>query len=182
MHGGNVNRSFREARLPFSTPSARKERVPGSNEALSGGRELWRGGTKSQAPPPGGTLSASCSFTRSRESASAGLQLLRHSTASIDHRIMDEEVCRICGATVAIWELRSASSGGGCTHCEGSPLCASCGHRRSEHFGVFGGSNRHGCKVKIWTFESPTVSRCRYCRISQLVVVARRCVVARETF
>ena len=73
---------------------------------------------------------------------------------------MDEEVCRICGASVATWELRSASGGGGCTRCEGSPLCADCGHPRSEHFGVFGGSNRHGCKVKIRTFESLAVSRC----------------------
>jgi hypothetical protein len=73
---------------------------------------------------------------------------------------MDEQVCRICGATVATWELRSASGGGGCTRCEGSPLCSRCGHPRSEHFGVFGGSDRHGCKIKVPARDSLAVSRC----------------------
>jgi hypothetical protein len=73
---------------------------------------------------------------------------------------MDEGVCRICGARVATWELRSASGGGGCIRCEGSPLCSRCGHPRSEHIGVFAGSNRQGCKIKVHARDSLAVSRC----------------------
>jgi len=73
---------------------------------------------------------------------------------------MDEGVCRICGATVATWELRSASGGGGCIRCEGSPLCSRCGHPRSEHIGVFAGSNRQACKIKVHAGDSLAVSRC----------------------
>ena len=73
---------------------------------------------------------------------------------------MDEAVCRSCGATVAIWELRDAAQGGGCARCEGSPLCERCGHPRSEHSGVYAGARQRGCKVKIFALEDLAVSRC----------------------
>ena len=66
----------------------------------------------------------------------------------------------MCGATIAIWEERSALLGGGCTRCEGSPLCGRCGHPRREHYGTFGGSKSAGCKTKIYAADSLAVSRC----------------------
>jgi hypothetical protein len=66
----------------------------------------------------------------------------------------------MCGATIAIWEERSALLGGGCTRCEGSPLCGRCGHPRREHYGTFGGSESAGCKTKIYAADSLAVSRC----------------------
>jgi hypothetical protein len=66
----------------------------------------------------------------------------------------------MCGATVAIWEERSALQGGGCTRCEGLPLCGRCGHPRRGHYGTFGGSKSTGCKTKIYVFDSLVVSRC----------------------
>ena len=73
---------------------------------------------------------------------------------------MDGVVCRICGATVAIWELRDAMSGGGCTHCEGSSLCSRCGHPRPEHFGVFFGAKESGCSYMVPARDSLAISRC----------------------
>ncbi len=72
---------------------------------------------------------------------------------------MDEALCRICGAKVAIWELRDASRGGGCNRCEGSPLCARCGHRMKEHSGSFGGPSRK-CNFMIPDRDTVAISRC----------------------
>lgn len=73
---------------------------------------------------------------------------------------MDEGVCRICGATVPTWELLDAQRGGGCIHCDGSPLCSECGHRRKTHFGVFSTTAQKGCKVTIQVADSLAVGRC----------------------
>lgn len=73
---------------------------------------------------------------------------------------MDESVCRICGATVALWELLDAQRGGGCIRCGGSPLCSECGHPRKQHFGAFTTTAQKGCKVKIQVADSLAVGRC----------------------
>lgn len=73
---------------------------------------------------------------------------------------MDEGVCRSCGATVATWELLDAQRGGGCTRCDGSPLCSRCGHPRKEHVGVFSASGEKGCKIEIPVPDSLAMGRC----------------------
>jgi hypothetical protein len=73
---------------------------------------------------------------------------------------MDDVVCRICGTTVALYELRPPSSGSGCTRCEGSLPCARCGHPRPGHFGVFSGAKRHGCDYVVRATDSLAESRC----------------------
>jgi hypothetical protein len=73
---------------------------------------------------------------------------------------MDDVVCRVCGTTVALFELRDATSGSGCTRCEGSLLCERCGHPRPEHFGVYVGAKRHGCDYVVRSEDSLAQSRC----------------------
>ena len=73
---------------------------------------------------------------------------------------MDQGVCRICGATVATWELLDAQRGGGCIRCDGSPLCSKCGHPRKTHFGVLSATAQKGCKVKIQVADSLATGRC----------------------
>jgi len=47
--------------------------------------------------------------------------------------------CRFCGATCSESELLDGAIREGCVNCAGSPDCARCGHRRSDHTGAFGG-------------------------------------------
>lgn len=75
-------------------------------------------------------------------------------------RVMDEDLCRICGARVVIWELRDAQRGGGCIRCDGSPLCSRCGHPRKEHVGVFNTTSRKGCTTKIPIPDGLAAGRC----------------------
>jgi hypothetical protein len=69
-------------------------------------------------------------------------------------------VCRICGATCSDHELRSVEAGGGCVSCGGSPRCAKCDHRRSDHFGSFAGASRSGCNGRDFDIQSLTAQPC----------------------
>ena len=73
---------------------------------------------------------------------------------------MDEGVCRICGATVATWELLDAQRGGGCIRCDGSPLCSRCGHPRKQHLGVFSSAGRTGCRAEVPVPDTLGMGRC----------------------
>jgi len=68
-------------------------------------------------------------------------------------------VCRVCGAECAPDELLAVQEGGGCSNCNGSPVCTRCGHTRRHHRGTFGGGDP-GCKARVSRDDILAVGRC----------------------
>ncbi len=71
---------------------------------------------------------------------------------SADH-VLVRKACRICGS---VWPYPShhwITDGGGCRTCEGSPLCAECGHPRSHHVAVFR-KGRRRCGFERFDLQS----------------------------